>query len=64
MASEAQRRASARYQKINVKSYTIAFYPKDKEIHEWLCQQESKAKYIRELIRKDMEAHMNNNPQE
>lgn len=64
MASEAQRRASARYQKLNVKSYTIAFYPKDKELHEWLRQQESKAKYIRELIRKDMEEHMNNNPDE
>ena len=55
--SEAQRRANAKYQKYNVKTHTLAFYPKDKELYEWLCAQSDRSAYLRELVRQDMQRH-------
>lgn len=56
MATQAQLRANANYRKHNVKTVAVPFYPKDKELYEWLCLQPKKAEYIRELIRRDKEA--------
>lgn len=55
--TEAQRRANSNYRKRNVKTHTLSFYPDDKDIYDWFSQQENKTAYLRELIRKDMQAH-------
>ena len=57
MPSEAQKRASAKYTKEKVKTYTIKFYPSEKDIYEYLQQQPNKAGYIKELIRRDMQSN-------
>ncbi len=54
--SEAQKRATARYQKENTKSVSIRFMPGDADILAWLDEQPSKAGYVKALIRADMEA--------
>ena len=53
--SEAQKRANANYRKRHVKNVTVAFYPNDKEVFEWLDAQGGRASYIKRLIRDDME---------
>lgn len=53
--SEAQKRASAKYQKNNTRSVTIRFMPGDAELLAWLNEQPNKAGYIKSLIREDME---------
>ena len=55
MTSEAQKRASAKYRKRNVKSITVAFYPNDRELFEWTDSQGGRASYIKRLIAEDME---------
>lgn len=56
MTTDAQKRASAKYAKLNVKQKRIAFYPAENDLYEWLCKQENQQGYIKALIRKDMEA--------
>lgn len=56
-STEAQRRASAKYRQRNVKCQTISFYPQHMELYEWLRAQPNRNEYMRELIRKDMQAH-------
>lgn len=53
--TEAQKRATAKYLKNNVKRVAVAFYPAEAELWEWLEQQPNKAGYIKRLIREDME---------
>ncbi len=53
--TEAQRRANLKYRKENVKQVVVAFYPGDADLYGWLCEQPTKAGYIKDLIRKDME---------
>ena len=55
-ASEAQKRANAKYRREKVKSTTVAFYPQDSDLWEHLGRQPNKQAYIRALIRADMEA--------
>lgn len=55
MATEAQLKANARYVKANVKQAVVRFYPAERELYEWLCEQPTKAGYIKDLIREDME---------
>lgn len=59
MISEAEKRAQAKYRKTKVKQVQTAFYPAEHDLYEWLNQQESKAGYIKNLIRHDMEARQN-----
>lgn len=54
MVSEAQKRASAKYQKNNVKQVAISFYPGDMELYEWVKSQPRISEYMRNLIREDM----------
>lgn len=63
MATEARLRANRRYEQQSVKRISVPFYPKDKELYEYACGFDSKAAYIRELIRKDMQAHKQNEQQ-
>lgn len=53
--SEAQKRANKRYRKRAVKSTLLAFYPKDYDLWDYLCTKESKAGYMKELLRRDFE---------
>lgn len=56
MASEAQRRATAKYQKHNVTRKAVPLYPTDADLKEWLeARDEPFATYVKRLIREDME---------
>lgn len=52
--SDAQKRASAKYQKKSTKNVSIRFMPSDADLLEWLDAQPNKAGYIKRLIREDM----------
>lgn len=64
MVSEAQKRANASYKRRNTKAKHIVFFPDDMDLYEWVSSQPKQNAYLKELIRKDMEEHMNNNPDE
>ena len=53
--SEAQKRANSNYRKRCVKNVTVASYPNDKELFEWMDSKGGRASYIKRLIREDME---------
>lgn len=56
MVSEAQRRATRRYEKANVKQKLVKFFPGDSDILAWLeSRPEGMSAYIKRLIREDME---------
>lgn len=55
--SEAQRRANLNYRRKNTKSITLTFFPSDMELYDYVASKGSKASYIKDLIRKDMESH-------
>lgn len=59
MASEAQKRAIAKYRKAKVKQIQTCFYPAEQELFEWVSQQSNKSGYIKDLIRNDKEARKN-----
>lgn len=54
--SDAQRRANERYRKESVRQVTVRFYPTEADIWEWLQSQPNRSGYVKELIRRDMEA--------
>lgn len=54
MVSEAQKRASAKYDKESVTRVVIKFTPVDAELLDYLKSQGNVTKYIKDLIRKDM----------
>ncbi len=60
MATKARLRVNKRYEQQSVKRISVPFYPKDKELYEYACGFDSKAAYIHEFIRKDMQAHNQN----
>ena len=55
MVSEAQKRASAKYQREKTARKAVVFYPGDAELLEWLNAQGNAQGYIKRLIREDME---------
>lgn len=54
--SDAQRRANERYRKESVRQVTVRFYPTEADIWERLRSQPNRSGYVKELIRRDMEA--------
>ncbi|MBM6953376.1 hypothetical protein [Enorma phocaeensis] len=55
-ASEAQRRATAKYVREKVVQKQVRFYPKDADLVEWVESiDEPFSAYVRRLIRDDME---------
>lgn len=54
--SDAQRRANERYRKESVRQVTVRFYPTEADVWEWLQSQPNRSGYVKELIRRDMEA--------
>lgn len=55
MLTDAQKRAQAKYNKVNVRQMAVRFYPSERDLWEWLENKGNKAGYIKELIRADME---------
>lgn len=55
-STEAQRRASAKYDKANIVRRPLGFGPNDRDVLAWLDAQPNKAGYVKALIRADMEA--------
>lgn len=56
MATDAQKRATAKYTKEKVKAFNLRFFPSDAELYEHLKKQPKMAAYLKDLIRKDMES--------
>lgn len=54
MLTEAQKRAKDKYMK-SVKRFTVDFTPSETELKEHLDRQPNKQRYIKDLIRADME---------
>ena len=55
MATEAQKRAAAKYEKANVRRKVVKFFPADSDILDHLESQPRQNAYIKELIRRDMD---------
>lgn len=55
MATEAQLKATAKYQKEKVRQVSVKFFPAEADIYEHLMAQGNKNGYIKALIRADME---------
>lgn len=57
MTSEAQKRASKKYKKQNIKGYMMQLNKNyDEPLIEWMESQGSKSAYLKMLVQKDMEA--------
>lgn len=54
-ASDAQKRANAKYRKNNVKQVITRFYPADADLYEFVKSKDDMSGYIKSLIRADME---------
>ncbi len=57
-ATDAQRRAKAKYQRNNVKSVRLSFYagnPEDDAMRAWLKSRGNMAGNLKDLVREDME---------
>lgn len=53
--SEARKRAAAKYRKEKIRQVNLAFYPKDADLIEFINAQENINKFVKDLIRKEME---------
>lgn len=53
---KSQSKANSRYRAKSCKSVTVQFFPSDMELYEHVCKQDTKAGYIKNLIREDMKA--------
>lgn len=60
MATDAQKRANAKYKRDKVKQVVVTFSPVDAELYEWLCTQPSKAGTIKRLLREEMRRQLGN----
>ncbi len=61
MVSESQKRSARKYQKNNTKLISVRVNKKlEPEVLEWLESKPSMGGYILELIREDMERHIEN----
>ncbi len=55
MTSDAQKKATAKYRKENVRQISVRFYPSEQDLFEHMEKQGGRAAYIKGLIRADME---------
>lgn len=53
--SDAQKRASMKYDKENMKRRTVVFSPNEKELLAYLDSKPNKGGYLKDLIKADME---------
>lgn len=52
--SDAQKRAISNYRKKNVKYLNVTFYPNDMDIYIWLKGKTGKNKFVKQLLRDEM----------
>ena len=55
MPSEAQKRATAKYQKEKMKQIAVRFSPNEMDVYDYIKPQQNIAGYIKRLVREDME---------
>jgi len=56
MSTEAQKRASAKYQRLHTKQVNLKFSPNEADLYEWILAQDGTASgYIKGLVRAAME---------
>ena len=55
LVSEAQKRATVKYQKEKTRQLNVRFFEDEYELLDWAKSQESTAAYIKALMRADME---------
>ena len=55
MTTDAQKRASAKYAKANVRQVVVKFYPADYELYDFVKSQDGVNAYMKRLVREDME---------
>ena len=55
MPSEAQKRATAKYQKEKMKQIAVRFSPNEMDVYDYIKSQQNIAGYIKRLVREDME---------
>lgn len=55
MVGDAQKRATAKYQKTKTRQLNVRFFEDEYDLLEWAKAQKSTAAYIKSLIRADME---------
>ena len=58
MVSEAQKRASAKYNKEKMKQRAVTFSPNGMELFNYLETKQNKSAYIKALIQADMEGRV------
>ncbi len=58
MPSDAQKRAKARYDAANMVNRSVKFSPNERDLLAKLDAQPNKAKYIKDLIRADIEGRV------
>lgn len=58
MPSEAQKRAAAKYDRLNSATRTVKFSPRERDLLAHLDSQPNKAGYLKALIRADMEGRV------
>lgn len=54
--ADARSKATEKYRKANVKSFNVKFFPADAEVLEYFQGKNNRNQYIKDLIRRDMEA--------
>lgn len=57
--SEAQKQAELRYRKTHVRQVNVKFFPADMDLYDWLQAKSDRNKYLKALIRADMEREHN-----
>ena len=57
--SEAQKRASMKYDKENMVRRVVGFSPNERDLLEWLDSKPNRAGYLKALIKADMEGRVN-----
>ena len=55
--SDAQKRASTKYDKEKMKRTAVVFSPNELDLYEYLSTKDSMSGYIKELIKRDMDDH-------
>lgn len=55
MASDAQKRANAKYRREKMRQIVVCFYPADMDLYDWVKSQPNITAYVKGLIRADME---------
>lgn len=56
--TEAQRRATEKYKKKNVRQVNVAFFPADADLYEWMTENGHRGAWLKELARREYEKNL------